>query len=218
MTSSSVIYVRTPLGRSTAFNPASTLKEPLRSLLKAVDGKANSDALAERFADIDDVAALLDQLETQGLITDRGAAWPAIDTSPRTQRASGFGQDDSSLLESGFSISVLPDSTYSSQSGKAEGGASEDWANTTSPGINSVPPPTYSLLDRMAQQAADAMGTFILTHLPAKAFTMLGQVEKIHTTEELKSYLPAYETEIEPAGEAAQAHMSELKLVLDKLF
>jgi hypothetical protein len=217
MQTSSAVYVRTPLGRSTAFNPSSKLAEPLRSLLKAVDGKLSAEALTAQFAEVDDVSALLSQLEESGLITDRGAAWPRVELMASiASPPPNFVASASALLEPGVSVtSDLSESMFGNPVTEAPPVA---WSDTAASKLDELPVPKYSLLDRMAQQAADVMCTFVLTYLPGKAFGLLGEIEKIRTPDELKHYLTGYETEIDSAGQAAQDHLAEIKLVLQKLF
>jgi hypothetical protein len=219
MQTSSAVYVRTPLGRSTAFNPSSKLAEPLRSMLKAVDGKLSAEALAAQFAEVDDVSALLSQLEDSGLIADRGSAWPKVELKTTATAAApppNFVASASSLLEPGVSVSAeLSESMFGNPVTQAPPVA---WSDTAASSLDQLPVPQYSLLDRMAQQAADVMCTFVLTHLPGKAFGLLGEIEKIRTPDELKHYLSGYETEIASAGQTGQDHLAEIKQVLQKLF
>ena len=94
------LFVRTPLGRVTAFNPATELPAPLKTLLKAVDGKTATTALMAAHAGLGDVDSLLAILRDNGLIADKNAAstpvtQPPADSPPWTD-------SDHPLLDSSF--------------------------------------------------------------------------------------------------------------------
>jgi hypothetical protein len=220
----SVIYVRTPQGRATAFSPSAALPAGLKDMLKAVDGKLTAQALQDKFADQTDPAKLLSQLLDAGLIMDRGAAWPKIELrKTAADFEHSFVEFEGSLLEAGSSLPPHLSAQSSAHSGadgaNGAGSPKPNWTDTSPSGIDQLaPPPVYSLLDRMAQQAADEMCTFVLTHLPVKAFGLLATIEKIKTPDQLKSYMPSYQTELAELGVPGQTHCDEMSLILKKLF
>ena len=100
------LYIRTPLGRVTAFNPAAALPAPLKTLLKAVDGKTTTMTLEAAYADLGDVVSLFAILEGNGLIADKNAAAaPASVVSAAVAPADSppWANSDNPLLDSSFS-------------------------------------------------------------------------------------------------------------------
>lgn len=224
-----VIYLRTPLGRATAFNPVSPLPELPKAVLRAVDGKMTAEAVVMQLSSLGDVENSLIQLHQLGLIADRNAALPKVryqrsnsegmpqfvDTNmPLLEASSSFLSDDEPEVED-----MLASSSFAARPASAQLGAPKtEWSSTAPSVLDELPPPVYSLWDRMAQQAADVMCTFVLTHLPAKAFSLLAEIEKIKTPEQLKSYMPRYVLELTDLGSPGQVHLDEIQQVLRKLF
>lgn len=221
MNASTVIYVRTPQGRAVAFSPDTALPAALKAMLKAVDGKLNAQALQDKFASEPDPAKLLAQLLEAELIMDRGTAWPKVQFNQgNADFEQSFVQSQGSLLEA--SASQPPQASaqaFTHSAAKAENNPQPVWSDTSPSGLdNLASAPSFSLLDRMAQQTADEMCTFVLTHVPAKAFGMLAEIETIKTPDQLKSYMPDYELELAQIGAPGQAHLQEIKQILQKLF
>lgn len=221
MDPTSVIYVRTPQGRATAFSPSAALAADLKAMLKAVDGKLTAQALQDKFADQKDPAKLLAELLEAELIMDRGAAWPKVEIrQDPADFEHSYAESQGSLLEMGASQYPADGTRSFAHSGADLAERPQNgWSDTAQSQLdNLAPPPSYSLIERMAQQAADEMCTFVLTHLPVKAFALLAEIEKIKTPEQLKTYMPGYELALEPAGVPGQQHIAEIKQVLQKLF
>jgi hypothetical protein len=65
------LYVRTPLGRTQAFDAASKLSHPLRTLLLAIDGKTPTNVLLSQLAQPENLTSLLLELEKLDLIVER---------------------------------------------------------------------------------------------------------------------------------------------------
>jgi hypothetical protein len=223
-----VIYLRTPHGRATAFNPGSPLPPLPKAVLRAVDGKMTAEAVVMQLSALGNVEQSLLQLQELGLIADRNAALPKV----RYQRSNSEGvpqfvDTNVHLLEASSSflddnepeaVDMLATKSFAAKPMPAQALAEKkDWDQTSPGGLFELPP-ADSLLDRMAQQAADSMSTFVLTHLPTKAFNLLCEIEKIRTPAQLKLYLPSYEAEVEPIGNLSRVHVDELKQVLQKLF
>lgn len=196
-------YIRTPQGRFTAFNPSAVMLQPLKALLKAVDGKLTTSALELTLSHLGNVEALLAELESAGLIADKSVVFSQVGM-PR-----GGGQaridSDNPLMQTNF------------------GGLGDDsvnpWQNTAGSAIDALPQPKPdTLMDRMAQQIADTMATFVLTHLPNKAFRELMAIETIYTPQQLEAALPQYEILVQPLGEVGIKHVAQLKQLMVKIF
>ncbi len=217
MTNPASIYMRTTQGRVTAFNPSAKLSPALKAVLKAVDGRTASEQLITQFADVGDISQLLAALETAGLIAEKNTTNSNADylaPLPRAALPSASGAHNS-----GFSLLAHSDSSQSLLDPGNTVAAREDWMHTAASSLeNPVPPKPASLMDRMAQQVADQMATFVLTYLPQKAFTELAEIEKILTAEQLKLRFPSYELLAKSVGPAGEEHLKELHSVIDKLF
>jgi hypothetical protein len=102
------LYTRTPQGRLTAFNPAAQLPAPLKTLLKAVDGKTTTSALQSAHTALGDVASLLAILQDNGLIADknensvRASLAPAPNPAPPLLDNAHWANSDNALLDSSF--------------------------------------------------------------------------------------------------------------------
>jgi hypothetical protein len=217
MTNPASIYVRTTQGRVTAFNPSAKLSPALKAVLKGVDGRTASDLLMTKFADFGDVSKLLGALEADGLIAEKNTANSGFDfQAPLARGASGPAP---SAQGSNFSLLSHSDSSQSLMDSGNTIAAAEDWMHTSASSLdNPVPSKPASLMDRMAQQVADQMATFVLTYLPQKAFTELLEIEKILSIDQLKLRFPSYELLARSVGPAGEEHLEELHSVIDKLF
>jgi hypothetical protein len=78
------IYSKTPAGRLLTFDKQADLPEPMRNLLKAVDGKTSSELLSLRLGV--DANTLLRDLERKRLVKAEAASWRATlpGTAPGT--------------------------------------------------------------------------------------------------------------------------------------
>jgi hypothetical protein len=204
------LYTRTPQGRAAAFNPLADLPAPLKTLLKAVDGKTATSALATAHVKLGDVPKLLAVLQGNGLIADKKAAFTNLSFAPGG--GTGFVDSLRPLVESSQSSF---DPASQSQFSDAE---PAEWSNTSTGELVAAPPKPDGLLDRMAQQVADTMATFVLTHMPHKAFTELQGIESIHTLDQLKAALPKYEILVQPLGSIGKDHFLEINQLTTKLF
>lgn len=96
------LYIRTLQGRSTAFNPAAELPAPLKTLLKAVDGKTTSSALEAAYAQLGDVASLLAMLQGNGLIVDKSENSAHASSAPDLVDNPSWVNSENALLDSSF--------------------------------------------------------------------------------------------------------------------
>lgn len=203
------LYIRTPQGRATAFNPLAVLPAPLKLLLKAVDGKTVTSDLVSAQAKLGDVAKLLVLLQSNGLIADKNAAFARVST---------LSVDGASWIDS---QNPLVESSQSSFDPNAQSqfldSESEKWNHTSPSGLEAQPPKPDGLLDRMAQQVADSMATFVLTHMPHRAFAELQTIEKIFTPDQLKAELPKYEILVQTLGSVGEQHFFEINKLASKL-
>ncbi len=97
------LYIRTPQGRVTAFNPATVLPARLKTLLKAVDGKTSTAALEAAHAALGEVASLLAMLLDYGLIADKNAVATFASVPPALADTPPWVNSDNALLDSSFS-------------------------------------------------------------------------------------------------------------------
>jgi hypothetical protein len=212
------IYIRTPQGRATAFNALASMNPSLKSLLKAVDGKMTSTGLATHFAHLGSVEKLLLQLESAGLIADRGTAFAKVQAArkPDGEWRAAANPLVQISMPGGKHIADLPDESPQSSFAISVVG---EWRTTTGSDleeqVSSTPEP---LLDRMVAQVVDWMSTFVLTYMPQKAFTELGTIEKIRTPAQLIADLPRYEAVVKPLGPTGALHIEELNQLVQKLF
>jgi hypothetical protein len=203
------IYIRTPQGRFTAFNPGAVMLLPLKTLLKAVDGKITTSELELTLSHLGNVEALLEDLESSGLIADKSVVFSQVGAPQAQDKA--LMDADNPLMQTNF------------------GGLGSDdvnpWQDTSASALDALtpipaltPPKPDTLLDRMAQQLADTMATFVLTHLPDKAFKELTTIENIHTQQQLEAALPQYEILVQPLGEVGAKHVAQLRQLMQKIF
>ncbi len=212
------LYVRTPQGRIAAFSPFTELPAPLKTLLKAVDGKTATTAIEAVHAALGDVARMLTFLQSNGLIADKNAAFtpamldkpalpelPDLPKQPWTDSRSMFahthGSDFGTSLASYFSASQLG-----------------SWNDETIALMDTPAHAPASVLDLLAQQVADSMCTFVLDHLPSKTFSKIAKIEKILTPAQLKAELPKYELLVKSIGPKGAEHFGVIQQLSDKLF
>ena len=186
MTVTTLQYVRTPQGRAAAFTSDARLSSKLKSVLKAVDGRTSVSALVIQFPE-HDAADLLRQLEAAGLI------------KLREERLSDF-------QPSGFMSDLvdLPNSASITVS---------SFAATSAAGLTPLqtlaemlPPEPLAGLPRIV----DVMATFVLTHCPQQAFSVLARLEGFQTLDELNAGLPEYSLLANACGAAGVVHLAEL--------
>jgi hypothetical protein len=96
------LYIRTLQGRSTAFNPGAELPAPLKTLLKAVDGKTSTSALELAHAGLGDVASLLAILQGNGLIADKNENSAQTSVAPDLVDNPPWVNSENALLDSSF--------------------------------------------------------------------------------------------------------------------
>lgn len=204
-------YIRTPQGRFTAFNPGAVMLPPLKALLKAVDGKLSTSELELTLSHLGNVEALLADLESAGLIADKSVVFSQVGARQTQDGASV--DSENPLMQTNF--------------GGLGGDGVNPWQNTAGSALDALTPTLApaltpakpdTLLDRMAQQLADMMATFVLTHLPEKAFKELIAIENIHTPQQLEAALPQYEILVQPLGEVGIKHVAQLRQLMHKIF
>lgn len=205
------LYIRTPQGRATAFNPLAVLPAPLKLLLKAVDGKTVTSDLVSAQATLGDVAKLLAVLQSNGLIADKNAAFARVSA---LSAAGTFWIDSQNPLVESSQSGFDPNAQSQFLESEVE---SEEWNNTSPAGLEAQPAQPDGLLDRMAQQVADSMATFVLTHMPHRAFAELQTIEKILTPDQLKAQLPKYEILVQSLGALGEQHFFDINKLASKL-
>lgn len=213
------IYVRTPIGRVTAFNANSKLPVHLKRLLQAVDGKTTSNLLTQQLKEQGDVTLWLSQLETSGLIEDKRT----LDRMSNHEQNSDqiWGQSRPSQPPSNVHFMRPAQSSHYSASANAYSPPqSSSWQVTAAAGLGDEIP-TQSLESIMAdltQQVVDVMATFVLTYLPEKALEVLKDLESLRSLGQLRATLPSYETMVNCAGTIGRQHMNDLQMLIDQQF
>lgn len=177
-----LLYVRTPTGRAAAFSPDANLTVSLKTLLKAVDGKASVSALGIQFPN-HDAPKLLEQLEKAGLI------------KLREERLSDF-QNTGVNAESTFGTLFV----------------SSDILSVTAENELHVALSTaeLGLAPTGLEKIVDLMATFVLTYLPLQSFTILAKLEGFKTLDELKAELPEYAVLAKASGPAGLVHLADV--------
>jgi hypothetical protein len=97
-------FVRTPLGRIAAFDPASRLPGELKTLLRAIDSPTSLDALSKQFPAWDNVTQLFEQLQHTRLVAEKVVA---------DQTNSGYVNDQPYAVNMSPDLE-LPDTIYPS--------------------------------------------------------------------------------------------------------
>lgn len=153
-------------------------------MLKAVDGKVSVAELVVQFADADaDAADLLAQLDRDGLI------------KLREDRAIDF-----------QSFAALPTPDFAAtDKGLLELVATSQAASTSLAPTIEAPTPNTGL-----DLIVDVMSTFVLTHIPEQAFSVLGKLETVRSLNELQAELPTYSALATACGPAGLVHLAEL--------
>jgi hypothetical protein len=157
------------------------------------------------------VEALLEDLESAGLIADKSIAFSQVGTT--ISQDSEFVDGDNPLMQTNFG--GLGSEGVNPWQNTAAGALD---ALTPAPMPVSAPAKPDTVLDRMAQQLADTMATFVLTHMPEKAFKELIAIENIHTPQQLEAALPQYEILVQPLGEVGIKHIAQLRQLMHKIF
>ena len=174
------------MGRAAAFSSEAKLSLELKAMLKAVDGKTSVTALVVQFPAQDGVD-LLSRLEEAGLIKLRSDRLP-------------------DFLAPGVvsKLYTLPAATPAAKPSFA----------VTSVGDTELLPalhetPSVQQLAGVAR-IVEVMATFVLTHIPQQAFTVLAKLESFQTLGELEAELPGYALMAKESGPAGIVHLAEL--------
>jgi hypothetical protein len=201
------IYVRTPIGRVTAFNTSSKLPAHLKKLLQAVDGKSTSTFLTQQWREQGDIPAWLGQLETSGLIEDKQAL----------DRASHHGQNSDQIWGSSRPAGQLGNVRFMKQ---AQPSQNLSWQETAAAGLgDEIPAQSLeSIMADVTQQVVDVMATFVLTYLPEKAYELLKDLEALRSFGQLRATLPSYETIVNRTGPVGRQHMHDLQMLIHQRF
>ena len=181
-----LLYVRTPQGRALAFSPDAKLLPNLKTMLKAVDGKVSVSELLVQFPDAA-AAESLEQLEKAGFI------------KLREDRISDFQNTQTSSL-------VSPAAVLFEALDKTAAASLEQIAPTASTQVAEAVPELSVGLARIV----DVMSTFVLTHFPQQAFTVLAELEAYKTLQELVAGLPDYAVLAKASGPAGVVHLAEV--------
>lgn len=177
-----LLYVRTPTGRAAAFSPDANLTVSLKTLLKAVDGKASVTALVIQFPDLD-AAELLTQLEKAGLI------------KLREERLHDFQVAVASPEHAFAQPAMAPDIA--------------PLVVTTTPEVAALPAVLDVPATGLAK-IVDLMSTFVLTYFPQQSFTVLAKLEGFKTLGELQAELPEYAALAKASGPAGLVHLADV--------
>ena len=180
-----LLYVRTPQGRAVAFSPDAKLLPKLKALLKAVDGKVSVSELLVQFTDAD-AAESLGQLELAGLIKLREDRAGDFQKMPATALISQSAPPDEAFIETA-AAPLQPMGVFANQ-------------------LDELSPEPSTGLARIV----DVMSTFVLTHLPQQAFTVLAKLEGFKSLNELEAGLPDYAVLAKASGPVGVVHLAEV--------
>ena len=181
-----LLYVRTPQGRAVAFSPDAQLEPKLKAMLKAVDGKASVTELIVQFPDLD-AADALGQLEQAGLIK---------------LREDRIGDFQKTAVPPALNQATLNVEAF------VETAASQLQPIKTNVAIS--PPEFLTEPSTGLARIVDLMSTFVLTHFPQQAFTVLAKLEGFKTLDELEAGLPDYAVLAKASGPAGVVHLAEV--------
>jgi hypothetical protein len=219
MQTTASLYMRTTKGRVLAFGPTGKLPEKLKILLQAIDGRTESRIISKQFFSYGNVASMLDELETAGLIE-------AKDSSPR---AASYGQDTEEIwglpkrtqAHSGLHIvQGANTNTVNMQSLLSQPTRRQDaWQATAASGLEDSPGSSLEhYMQELTQQIADIMATFVLTYLPNSAYVLLRELEDLRSPGQLQATLPGYEALVATTGLPGHQHIAELRQLIAQQF
>lgn len=216
------IYVRTPIGRVTAFNTHSKLPGHLKNLLLAVDGKTASTLLSQQFRQQGDIAMWLGQLETSGLIEDKQALERASPSQQNSDQIWGSSRSPQ-LPDAPSNVRFMKreqSSHYNANTFASAPLQNSSWQETAAAGLGDDLPAQSleSIMADLTQQVVDVMATFVLTYLPEKAYEVLKDLEALRSFGQLKATLPSYETIANCAGPVGRQHMHDLQRLINQQF
>ncbi len=194
-----LLYVRTPQGRALAFTPEAKLSPALKAMLKAVDGKISVAELVVQFADAD-ASDLLGQLDYAGLIKLREVRTADFQNAQATPSAAQLSPPVADFADTHPAPLALL-AAQTAQPGTAMAGSRS--AASPEPAALGISLTGLALI-------VDVMSTFVLTHLPQQAFTVLGKLEGFKTLDELQAELPDYSMLAKASGPAGVVHLAEL--------
>jgi hypothetical protein len=185
------VYTKTQAGRLAAFDTRSTLALHLKNMLKRVDGKASVSQLVAQCGADPGAELLLHELERRHLIEIK-AFHEGQSMASHAQPQNGFERTVPAAL------TVVPKAPLGDASRQRSAG-----------------PRRIGQAPRTLGMVKDLMATFILTHQPRYAFSVLKEIEDINTIDELKTILAGYANVTQETGQLGFTHLYEIEHLVD---
>lgn len=186
-----MIYDKTELGQFAAYDVGSTLPRKLRTLLIFINGKTESEEIVAKLRAYGDVQALIDALETAGLIEQ---SEPNIGKQRIAAKASAHEVPLSQQV-------ALLSNKYG-------------WAESNTASSSDVEDIKAALELTVMRKTREAMSDFILQHLPSQSFVMLAELDKVRTYPELERIYAKFEPVAMSVGTTGEAHWNTLRETL----
>ena len=180
-------------GRMIAFDQQSVLTPDQKSFLKAIDGKTPDWKLAAQWPGTSDAMEQLQELQNMGLIEVRAARWSNSMGNSVLPADSGHGTN--------VTVLQTPATQYSATRPAALTPVAA--TSQTSAELNAI---------------KEHMSTFILTHLPHHAMTVIKEIESISSYDMLRLMLAAYANMVNETGRVGLAHIKSLRAMLEPGF
>jgi hypothetical protein len=202
------IYQRTPDGQWAAYSADSPLPRRLKIFLKAIDGLVTEDIYAQNLVAFGDVRELLKSLEQSGLIEDVAAARNRPTVAHDPSIVSEFRQQIAQASELKQAREELMRQEY---------GDGQQFERTTTISPPAAPvlqvekvPLDPVLAEKNLRLAIEAMSSFVISHLPDAAFSVLAEIEALQSLDQLTAMLDGYAQFVVSAGKDRLPHLAEL--------
>jgi hypothetical protein len=214
------VYARTEEGQWAAYNDQSALPRKLKSLLRVIDGKTSTEVYVSSLVAYGDVMGLLQSLEMAGLVrlVDEGLGRIKVNTNMSPQEKErlkqGTASSASEWSETRMSSRSAPPSGTGAYNASAPAGNAAAWGFNASTQYSTQQAGQNPHARAALARAVDLMSTFVLTHLPGAAVSLLAELEALTSLEQLAVTLGGYEQLVSSAGPASVDHVREIKEIL----
>lgn len=214
------ILIRTPRGNDVLRDPHAPHSRRTKSLLMAIDGKSDASLHIAKLSSLGDVAAMLENLLSAGLVRALEPVAPVAGRSARSGAASGHvstwvltnshhagdfpAWSDTYVLphEQGDDPFVKPRNLDDSPPAPAAAARSEEDQDSTA--------------QQQVRKAVALMHDFVATHFAERAAELLPPIDKLTSVERIARSLKDYEALVAPVGKAATRHLVDLRATLTR--
>lgn len=220
-------YVRTAEGQAAAYDATSAMPRKLKSLLKVIDGKTSHEVFANSLRAFGDVEGLLISLRKAGLIELNQHGSETSQQTAAPAPASQISAASNSIAPAPIQTSLVSSlaSKIRLRSGRTRD-ASDGFAHTQT---THAPTQAQTMMDsrihgadRAAERQQDLqllvqdMSSFVLAYVPEQAFSVLSELESIHSMEQMAVLLGGYELMVRHTGEPASIHLMHVRKIVGK--